>query len=204
MKKLFNTSKTKNFWVEIVLGALCILAAIIFAPIWAKTDVFFKDWGKAIVDLLIAALIVVYLVGYLWKKMVRSGGIIRVLTIVEFCTLSIIALGCIFTQFKVINVQGACKIFGLALWCRGVVELFRAYYLSRVTTYRYSPLWLVVAIVMVTFGTYCFAKPFIQDEAILWVFVSALFVLGILFVIIGCMQKPVKAKVKSVDKNEKK
>ena len=62
----------------------------------------------------------------------------------------------------------------------------------------------VVAIVMVTFGTYCFAKPFIQDEAILWVFVSALFVLGILFVIIGCMQKPVKAKVKSVDKNEKK
>lgn len=73
MKKLFNTSKTKNFWVEIVLGALCILAAIIFAPIWAKTNVFFKDWGKAIVDLLIAALIVVYLAGVFVEENGKVG-----------------------------------------------------------------------------------------------------------------------------------
>ena len=198
MQNLFKTTKTKNFWAEILLGAVCILAAIIFAPVWQNTGVFFKDWGRKIIDIIIAAIIVAYLAGYLWKKMMVTTGIIKVLTIVEFCVLSIIALGCIFTQFKVIPVQGACKIFGLVLWSRGVVELFRAYYFSRITNYRYSPIWLVVAIAMVTFGTYCFAKPFIQDEAILWLFVTALLVFGILFVIIGCMQKPVKAKVKSV------
>lgn len=196
--KLFDTKKTKNFWAEIVLGAVCIIMAVIFAPIWKNTDVFFKNWGTAVIDVLIAALIVAYLAGYLWKKMILSSGIIKVLTIVEFCVLSIIALGCIFTQFDVLPVKEACKIFGLILWSRGVVEIFRAYYLSRVTTYKYSPLWLVVAIAMVTFGTYCFAKPFIQNEAILWLFVVALLVFGILFVVIGCMQKPVKAKVKDV------
>ena len=175
MQNVFNTKKTKNYWVEILLGAFCIVAAVIFAPI-----------------------IVAYLVGYLWKKAVSSNGIVKVLTIIEFVALSIIALGCIFTQFDVIPIQGACKIFGLVLWCRGVVELLRAFYLSRVTTYKYSSAWFFVAVAMVSFGVYCFAKPFIQDTAILWLFVLMLFALGILFVIIGCMQKPVRAKVKDV------
>lgn len=199
MRKLFNTAKTKYYWAEITLGVVCIIMAILFAPLWKNTDVFFKGWGLAVVDVLIAALIVAYLAGYLWKKMILSKGIIKVLTIVEFCALSIIALGCIFTQFDVFPIKEACKIFGMVLWSRGVVEIFRAYYLSRVTTYKYSPLWLVVAIAMVTFGTYCFAKPFIQNEAILWLFVTALLVFGVIFVFVGCMQKPVKAKVKNAD-----
>ena len=198
MKNLFKTDKSKNYWAEILLGVICIVCAIIFAPIWNNTDVFFKDWGLKIIDILIAVLIVAYLSGYLWKKMLASNGVIKVLTIIEFCALSIIALGCIFTQFNVIPVSGACKIFGLVLWSRGVVELFRAYYLSRITSYKYSPAWLFLAIAMVTFGTYCFAKPFIQDTVILWLFVSALLAFDILFVIIGCMQKPIKAKVKDV------
>lgn len=198
MQNVFNTKKTKNYWVEILLGAFCIVAAVIFAPIWGNTDVFFKDWGMTIIDIIIAAIIVAYLVGYLWKKAVSSNGIVKVLTIIEFVALSIIALGCIFTQFDVIPIQGACKIFGLVLWCRGVVELLRAFYLSRVTTYKYSSAWFFVAVAMVSFGVYCFAKPFIQDTVILWLFVLMLCALGILFVIIGCMQKPVRAKVKDV------
>lgn len=199
MTNLFKTEKSKLFWLEIVLGVLCILLAVVFAPIWESTDVFFKDWGMKIIDVLIAALIVAYLFGYLWKRMISAKGVVQVLTILEFCSLAIIALGCLFSQFNIIPVSGACKIFGLVLWCRGVVELFRAYYLSRLATYKYSSAWLFLAIAMVSFGTYCFAKPFIQDVAILWVFVCALLVFGILFVAIGCMQKPVKAKVKSVD-----
>lgn len=104
MQNVFNTKKTKNYWVEILLGAFCIVAAVIFAPIWGNTDVFFKEWGKTIIDIIIAAIIVAYLVGYLWKKAVSSNGIVKVLTIIEFVVLSIIALGCIFTQFKVIPI----------------------------------------------------------------------------------------------------
>lgn len=200
MKKLFNTSKSKNFWMEILLGVLCIIAAIIFAPVWKNTQVPFKNWGETVIDVLIAALIVAYLAGYLWKKMILAKGIIKVLTVVEFVVLAIIALGCIFSQFDVIPVSGACRIFGLILWSRGVVELFRGYYLSKISTYRYSSLWFFVAIAMVSLGVYLFAKPIIPNEAILWLFVLALLVFGILFVIIGCMQKPVKAKVKSVKK----
>ena len=67
---------------------------------------FFKDWGLKIIDILIAVLIVAYLSGYLWKKMLASNGVIKVLTIIEFCALSIIALGCALVSGRCRAVQG--------------------------------------------------------------------------------------------------
>ncbi len=193
MKKLF-----KNKTVCIVLGFVFLLAALLFAPIWNFWDSCpWKDWGTKIINLLIAAGIICYLSMFLWKKIKGSGKrVIKVLTIVEFAMLALIALGCILSQFKVFNIQGACKIFGFALWTRGVVELFRAYY-YRADSKEVYPVWyLALSIVLVTFGTYCFAKPFIQDIVLLWIFVVALLCLSILCLVYG-FNKPSKTAKKS-------
>ena len=135
---------------------------------------------------MIAACIILYLVLFLSKKIKGNGKrAIQVLTIVEFGLFSLIALGCVFSQFKVINIQGACQIFGLALWTRGTIEIFRAYY-YRADSKEVYPLWyLGLSIVLITFGTWCFVKPFIQDVVILWIFVISLLVAGVLLLSYG-------------------
>ena len=185
MKKIF-----KNKVACIILGVVCLLAAILFAPIWNFWDGCpWKTWGTQIINLLIAACIIAYLVLYLAKKIKGSGKrVIKVLTIVEFALLSLIALGCIFSQFKIINIRGACQIFGLVLWTRGVVELFRAYFYRSDSKEVYPVWYLAVSIALVTFGTYCFAKPFIQDIVILWIFVAFLAISGILLLVFAFNQ----------------
>lgn len=191
MKKLL-----KNPVVCIILGSVFLLASILFAPIWDFWDSCpWKDWGSEIVNLLIAALIILYLVLFLVKKIkAPAKRVIKVLTIIEFALLALIALGCIFSQFKIINVSGACQIFALALWTRGVVEIFRAYYYRSDSKEVYPVWYLGVSIVMVTFGAYCFAKPFIEDIVILWIFVISLLLLGALLLVYGITKLTNKKK----------
>ena len=191
--KLFSPTKTKLFWLYFVAGVLLILAGVVLMPVWTNCGdwCFFKDWGTKIVNLIIAACLIAYLVLYLLKKLMsRSNGVVKVLTIVEFVLLALVALGCILQQFKVINVGGACQIFGLALWCRGAVEIFRAYYHQRGNNERYPIWWLVVALVFVSFGVYLFAKPLFSDVVILWVFVVIILLFGILLFVDGFLSKP--------------
>ena len=181
----------KNYKACLVLGPIFILFALLFAPIWNFWDSCpWKDWGRQIISLLIAACIIAYLALYLAKKLTHGKRVIKVLTIVEFAILSLIALGCIFSQFKVVNIQSACQVFGFALWTRGAIELFRAYY-HRADSKEYYPVWyLAISIAMVTLGTWCFVKPFIQDIVILWMFVSLLLACGILLLVLGINNKP--------------
>ena len=198
-KLKINTNKSKLFWFFIVIGTVLAAVAVLLAPLWDGTDVPFKSWGANIINILIAAVIVLYLVAYLWKKIISGGsGMIKFLTIVEFTVLTLIAVGCVFSQFNIIPLKEVCRIFGLILWCEGVIEAFRSFYYRKSGEGRY-PVWkLVVALIAVTFGTYCFAKPFIDNVVILWIFVLALFALGIFFIALGIMKKPAKVVVKSV------
>ncbi len=195
-----NPKKTKMFWAYIVIGIVLILAAVVFAPIWNKCGdwCFWKSYGMKIINLVIAAILIYYLFAFLLKKVMHGGGgVTKTLTIIEFILLSLVALGCILSQAKVFNVSGACKIFGLALWCRGVVEVFRAYYHQRDSKSKF-PLWYVfVVVAMVTFGTYCFAKPFISDTVLLWIFVIFIFLYGICMIVYGGMTKPKSNKKSS-------
>ena len=122
--------------------------------------------------------------------MKRTNGVVKVLTIIEFVILALIALGCILQQFKVINVGGACAILGLALWCRGTVEIFRAYYHQKGNNEKYPVWWLAVAIALVTLGTYIFAKPVFSDVVILWIFVILILLVSIILIVDGILAKP--------------
>ena len=196
MKKLLTFNKTKLFWMYYILAVVCLLAAVVFAPLWSGTDIFFKSWGAKVIDFFIAVLIIVYLCTYLRKKVARGGnGVIKVLTIVEFALLSLIALGCILSQFKVVNIGGPCQIAGLIMWCRGTIEVFRAYYF-RGTTTKY-PVWLVaVSVALITLGTYLYIKPLFTAKDLQWALAAIMLVGMIIFIYAGIVTKPEK-KAKS-------
>lgn len=193
MKKII-----KNPTLCIIIGVISLIAALLFAPIWGKfwDKCPWKTWGMDILYILIAVVIVCYLVLFLFKRIKSaSKRVIQVLTIVEFAILALIALGCIFKQFNIINISSACQIFALALWSRGAVELFRAYY-YRADTKEVYPVWyLAIAISMVSAGAYFFAKPFIQDPAILWIFVICIAVFGLLLLVLGINNKKQKKPI---------
>ena len=86
---------------------------------------------------------------------------------------------------------------------RGTIELFRAYY-HRADSKEYYPVWyLGISIVMVTLGTWCFVKPFIQDIVILWLFVALLFTTGVILLILGFNNKPPKVASEKPEKKKK-
>ena len=97
MKKIL-----KNHIVCLLLAIICLLAAVVFAPIWNWWDSCpWRTWGEDIVNLLIAACIVCYLAFYLAKKLTHGKKVIKVLTIVEFTILSLIDYGlCVSYFFK--------------------------------------------------------------------------------------------------------
>lgn len=193
MIKKLNFKTTCAFWAYICIGVITVLFGVVLAPAWSGTNVFFKSWGAKIIDIMIAIAIISYLIFYLAKKIKSSPNTtIQILIVVEFVLLSVIALGCILSQFKVIDIGGPCQILGLALWCRGSVELFRAYYYRRDTSVRYPVWYVALAIAMVTFGTYIFAKPFFTALHLQWIFCGVIGIIGILLIVYGIMVKPKK------------
>ncbi|MBQ8163552.1 MAG: hypothetical protein IJZ93_04205 [Clostridia bacterium] len=187
----FSVKKTKWFWLYYVLGALMIVASFLLAPFWSEVDIFFSDWGANAVSFMVAFAIALYLIFYLAKKIKSSPNqTILILTIIEFILLMVIALGSVLSQFDILKIQGPGQIIALALWLRGVVEIVRAYFYRREISETY-PIWqLVIAIAMVTLGTYLFAKPFISTEVLQWILCSIILVLGIVFIFIGAKAKP--------------
>lgn len=207
VNRLLHPTKTKFFWAYIVVGIIGILLGIMLMPVWDSCPdwVFWRTWGKQIINIIICVCIILYLVFFLLKKiMKRTNGVVKVLTIIEFVILALIALGCILQQFKVINVGGACAILGLALWCRGTVEIFRAYYHQKGNNEKYPVWWLAVAIALVTLGTYIFAKPVFSDVVILWIFVILILLVSIILIVDGILAKPASGKKKSKSAEPKK
>lgn len=207
VNRLLHPAKTKFFWAYIVVGIIGILLGIMLMPVWDSCPdwVFWRTWGKQIINIIICVCIILYLVFFLLKKiMKRTNGVVKVLTIIEFVILALIALGCILQQFKVINVGGACAILGLALWCRGTVEIFRAYYHQKGNNEKYPVWWLAVAIALVTLGTYIFAKPVFSDVVILWIFVILILLVSIILIVDGILAKPASGKKKSKSAEPKK
>jgi len=164
--------------IYFIFAVLCVALGVVLIP--SVTDL-----GQQILNVLIAIAILSYLFGYLVKKLKRTRQTIFVLTAVEFGLLLLIALGLILSQFKIINITGGCKILGLAFALRGVVEMFRAYYHQSANNAKY-PLWqFVVNLVILMFGVYIFAKPFITDQQLIMVATVAAFVCALLFLVLG-------------------
>lgn len=192
-KKTIKTKKT--YWLFIVLGVLLILGGALLAPFWGKVweGCPWKDLGFKVVSIAMAALLLIYLFGFLLKKVTNSKGTVQVLTIIEFTLLSLIAIGLIFSQFKILNIpDDPSMIIGIAFYIRGVIEIFRAYYYNHNSTYKYPVWWLIIAILFITIGVYLILTNTITKLMILWALVIVIALLGVISITYGIMAKPQK------------
>lgn len=186
---LINAKKTKFYWMYLVLAGVLAVLGIIVAPIWSGTDLFFKGWGAKLIDLLLAIALIYYIIIYLFKKVRTSLGVVQALTIVELAILSLIALGCILSQFKVINISEPCQVLGVALWLRGAVEILSSHFRK---SSRY-PVWKLLGfIALVTAGTVLFIRPLISRAQFQWAIVALLIILAIYSLAYGISAKKPK------------
>ena len=195
LSNLINSKKSKWFFVYFIIGALALAAAVLLAPIWSKQDidVFFKDWGYKSLKVIIAVLILLYVALYLSKQFKGNNSVTTILTIVEITLLVVVALAGVISQFSsALNLQ-AGQIIGLALWLRGTVESFKAYY-YRGGEQRTYPIYMVVfSVALITLGVVFFMGNFITNEFALWFVVIMLAVIAIAAIVLGAVKKPVKA-----------
>lgn len=195
MKKI-TVKKTKAYWLYIALGIVTLIFGILLLPFWGSiwNECPWKSWGTDLVMLFMALVIGLYLFMFLIKKINRYRGVVQVLTIIEFVLLTLIALGLVFSQFNILAIpKQPSVILGLALYCRGVIEIFRAYYYHHSMKTIYPVWWLVVAILFVTFGVYLMVKPLVQLTLIVWLLAISVIVIGIFLITYGALANP-KAK----------
>ena len=197
MQKI-NVKKTNSFWLYIVFGIVALVFGILLLQFWGKiwSECPWKTWGTDLVMLFMAIVIGLYLFMFLIKKINRYRGVVQVLTIIEFVLLALIALGLVFSQFNILAIpKQPSVILGLALYCRGVIEIFRAYYYHHSMKTIYPVWWLVVAILFVPFGVYLMVKPLVQLTLIVWLLAISVIVIGIFLITYGALANP-KAKKK--------
>ena len=151
--------------------------------------------GMQILNIVIACILLLYLFLFLLPVMQKKSGTIQILTIIEFVIVALIALGLILQQFKVFNIAGACRIIGLVLWIRAVVELFRAYfYRGKESSYKYAVWYFCIIIVLITLGVWMFASPFFTDQQVVLALSISCFILAILLIVLGIIFVPKKGK----------
>lgn len=225
--------KVRIYWLYILLGALAAFLAFLFAPFWTALDenfvrwfhvqpiynesgelikeatvIFWKNWGNAALGFILAALIIVYVATIITRRLKKKNQhrIVRILTAIEFSIMVLLIVGCILLGVKAIAFFKYIQIVGLALWIRGFVETFAAYYYERKKneTDDYPVWYLLLNISFVTLGTLLFAFGFNAfrfdvDLILQWVFTCLLFIGGILLIIFGILSKPIRVEVPADD-----
>ncbi len=183
MQKLF-----KNYIVDFILAALLIALGVLMLPVL---------FGNEIINVILAVGLLAYVVIFLFGKLTRRRGIRFVVILVEFVVITVIAVGLVLQQFKVINISGVCKIVGACIWLHGVCSLLGEYFTVAVKDGKRCPPYLfALHIALVTLGTYMFAAPFFSDETIAWILAIGFMALGAALIALGIVFIPKKKKKK--------
>lgn len=181
----------KNDWIlYLVISILSIALGVVLIVNDFKI-------GLQILDIVIACILVIYLSVVLIPILRHKTGSIQILTIVEFIIICIIAIGLVLQQFKVFNIVGACKIIGLVLWLRAVVELFRAYfYRGKDSNFKYPMWYFCIVLTLITLGTYMFAAPFFSNQQVVLALAIACFIMAAILIVLSIIFAPKKKGLK--------
>ncbi len=185
----------KNWLVFLIVGILAVGFGVVVIP--QVTDL-----GSTILDLVIAILLIAYLALYLFGKVTTSSkGPIKILTIVEFAVISIIALGLILSQFKVITISGAFEILGFVIWFRGITEALRGYY-YRGNGKPYTVGLFFLNLLLISGGVYLMLKPPLSQDQLILILAAVLILTGVTFIVLSLINKA-PSKKKSKPKKQK-
>jgi signal transduction histidine kinase len=205
--------KNKRFyWAFYLLSLISLVLGVALLPVWEKTDVVWKDLGTNLISMILFFIIIVYIVGYLIKQIIREKKItIKILTVFEAGFFFAIAIGCIMEQFNMVSVVGPCTIVGAAIWSRGFVYIVKAYLCKHEKTDKY-PLWMLVfSVGLVTLGTIMMTKEIFTTRHIVWFSAGLLIVAALVFFVFGVISKPKvdkalqreQKKIKKAEKEQK-
>ena len=164
-----------------------------------------KDYeiGLKIVNIAIAIILIAYMLLFLLPILKHKRGTVQILVIVEFVLVGLISLGLILQQFKVFNIVGACKIIGLVIWLRCVVELFRAYfYRGKDSSYKYAIWYFCLILALFSLGVYMFAKPFFTDAQVVLTLSICCFIASAVLIVLGIICVPKNNKKAKSSKNK--
>ncbi len=159
-----------------VLAVLAIAVGVVLLPSVTQ-------WGAVMLNWVIAAGLVAYSFAYLLGVARRSGGRIKLLTIIEMVVMLLIAVGLILAQFKIFAISEVCQIVGLALALRGIVCMFKAYYYQFDSKAKYPLLSFVVNVVILVLGVYIFAKPFVSNSQLVIALAVICFIIALILII---------------------
>lgn len=169
--------------VMFIIAAITLALGIVIIP-----EV--TDLGQTILHILIGGLLLVYCYGYLLPKVVsKSKNTILVLSLIELVLLTFIAVTCIIeTWVNIAILTEGCLIIGLALWIRGVVESFRAYFYQKSSANKYPVYKVILNVILITVGTWLYVTPIISNFGLIYVFAFILIATSIALIVMGILK----------------
>lgn len=218
-KKKFKVAKTSFYWLYFVGGTISILLSIFFAPFWRyfginnETGKYIIPWASFYTYALagmIALIILLYVFTILLKRIKKKQlhKVVRILFALEFSLMILLAalslLKAIFydkSEFKFFN---TLELAALIIYIRGLVEIINAYYYDRKNDFKY-PIWfLILNILLISFGPVLFyigLKNPNVDTIVSYVLCAMLLFFGSFLCVCGCMAKPLKVIEEPVNNN---
>lgn len=177
----------KNYVFDFILAALLLALGIVLLPPFGI--------GQRVLDIFVAIGLLAYLALYLFGRLRRTRGTSLVLTAIEFFVILLIAVGLVLKQLQIFSLGETCQILGVVIWLRGIVSLLSHYFTSYQTQRKKrSLLFFLLYLVLVTLGTYLFAKPLFTNETVLWILSIALIVAALCFVALAILYLPARGK----------
>ncbi len=177
----------ENHVVDLVLSIIFLALGILLLPVFSL--------GEVILDVALAAALLIYLFTFLVKRLSTAKSTVLVLTVIEFTVILLIAIGLVLKQFNIFNIAQSCQIVGVVIWLRSVVSLVKGYFVSTADGRRAYPLvTFLLYIGLVTLGTWLFAAPIFTDTTLALILCILSFVLFALFTVFTILFWPRKKK----------
>lgn len=184
MKKL-----VKFFVFDFIVAALFIALGVLMIVL--------PEFGSGALSYVAAALLLVYLILYLFPKIKTAKGSLQILVFVESFIILLIVAAFILKAFDVIiplvsDVRPA-QLVGIVLWLRGICDAFRGYFLKGTDGQKTFPLWrFALALLFISAGAFFFAKPILSDTQMVIAIAVVLFLAAAFLLYFGIRYLPKK------------
>ena len=182
MKKLY-----RNFIFDLTVALAALVLGIVMLPPFGI--------GVYMLNVMLAAAIVVYFLVYLWDKLKRTKGAIFLLTVTECVVYAFVILDLIMQQFHVIDALSVCRALGIVLWTRGTVSVIGMYINATTSNRRPASLPSFLSrILLISGGMFLLAHPLLTDIILCWAMCIVCYVSALAFGGLALLFSPGKKK----------
>ena len=159
----------------IVLGAILCIGGVLLLP--ALTN-----WFDQILGIIAGSLLLIYLIvsSLFIKDLNKVGKIISICELFVYLVLGVVS---IISDIKDFDFLSACHLLAIALWLKGVCDVFRHIY-SGDSNKKFTIKDGLFTIVLLTFGTAIFVKP-LSDISLEYVISCFIIIVGILLILLS-------------------